>query len=150
MELHRLKFAPGAKAKRKRIGRGEGSGRGGTATKGHKGAQSRSGYKTRPHREGGQTPLQRRLPKVGFKNPNRHSYIVLTLLQLEKLWTKRGEKQKLTRDVLIANRYVRKEERYKVLSSGKLSKPIHVAAHAISKSAQKELEEKGGTITLLS
>ena len=145
MELHTLEPAVGSKKKRKRIGRGQGSGKGGTATKGHKGAQSRSGYKTRPYFEGGQTPLQRRIPKVGFKNPTRKEVKGINLSRLEAFATKVNISE-ITTDVLVAHKMIRAGEAYKILAKGKITKKINVIAPAFSHAAQQAIEACGGTI----
>ncbi len=149
MELHTLKPAKGSIQKRKRIGRGQGSGKGGTATKGHKGAQSRSGYKTKAHFEGGQMPLQRRVPKFGFKNPNRIAYKPINLDTLQKL----SQKTNITtidQATLQAHSIISKQP-YKILSNGKeqLKEKLSVAAHAFSARAKASIEKLGGTITIL-
>lgn len=148
MKLHTLKPAKGAVNKDKRIARGQGSGGGGTATRGHKGAKSRSGYKSKRGFEGGQMPLQMRLPKRGFKNPNRVAYVPLNLNQLQAI----SEKYNVTEinmEVLVQNRIVRKNDLVKVLGGGALDAALTITAHAASKSAKEAIEAKGGSVTIL-
>lgn len=146
MELHSLKPAAGAVKKGKRIGRGQGSGRGGTSTRGHKGQGSRSGSTTKPGFEGGQMPLQRRLPKRGFKNPFRVEYTALNLSKLQEI----AEKHNVTTidlEFLKANNYISKTEKVKVLANGELKSTINVNVNAISATAKTAIEAKGGTVT---
>lgn len=148
MELHNLKPAKGSVKKRKRIGRGQGSGFGGTAGRGHKGAQSRSGYKSKRGFEGGQMPLQRRVPKRGFNSPNGTVYTVINLSQLQKL----SEKNNITDfdiNTLRALKIVSKSEVLKVLGVGSLNTVINVEAHAFSTKAKAEIEAKGGNATVI-
>ena len=148
MQLHTLKHAPGAVKNRKCVGRGEGSGKGGTATRGHKGAQSRSGYKQKRGFEGGQLPLQRRIPKYGFKNPNRLSYKPINLRVLQRL----VEKEKLTSVdavLLVKHGLVGKRDRYKILGHGTLQSKVDVCAHAFSASARAAIEKLGGQATVV-
>lgn len=148
MDLSNLKPAKGSVRKNKRIGRGQGSGRGGTSTRGHKGAQSRSGYSRKLGFEGGQMPLYRRIPKFGFKNPNRVEYRALNIDELEKL----AEKYSLDNidpQVLREHGLVSKNDLIKILGRGELSKKLEVKAHAFSASAVKAIEEKGGTVVKL-
>ncbi|MEM9417127.1 MAG: 50S ribosomal protein L15 [Bacteroidota bacterium] len=143
MQLHTLQPALGATKARKRIGRGPGSGKGGTSTRGHKGAQSRSGYKRKRGFEGGQLPLQRRLPMYGFKNPNRVAYKPINLEQLQQL----ADKAKLAAinvEVLRQHGLISKNDRYKILGQGELKAKLEVAAHAFSASAQAAIEKAGG------
>ncbi|MBL7111625.1 MAG: 50S ribosomal protein L15 [Bacteroidales bacterium] len=145
MELHNLKPAKGAVKKDKRVGRGQGSTRGGTATRGHKGQKSRSGYSKSFGFEGGQMPLQRRIPKHGFKNINRKEYKGINLSTLQEL----SEKKKITRidvDTLINAGLANKKTLIKILGNGKLEAKLEVKAHAFSKSAQKAIEAKQGSI----
>ncbi len=143
MNLNNLKPAEGATHHDKRVGRGQGSGRGGTSTRGHKGAQSRSGYSRKLGFEGGQMPLQRRLPKFGFTNHKRVEYKAINLAVLEDLATKRSINV-ITADVLAQAGVVSKNDRVKVLGNGTLTKSIEVTAHAFSKSAQAAIEAAGG------
>lgn len=143
MKLHTLKPAEGSTKDKKRIGRGQGSGRGGTSTRGHKGAKSRSGYSQKIGFEGGQMPLQRRVPKFGFKNPNRVEYKAINLSDLQTL----AEAQKLTVidfDVLKANGLVGKNDLVKVLANGELKSKVDISAHAFSASAIEAIEKAGG------
>ena len=146
MDLSNLKPAKGSTSSRKRIGRGQGSGKGGTSTRGHKGAQSRSGYSRKAGFEGGQMPLYRRIPKIGFKNINRKEYHGINLDTLQKL---ADEKQisEITVEVLVSNGLAAKNDMVKILGRGELSAALQVTAHAFSASAQKAIEEKGGTAT---
>lgn len=146
MDLSNLKPAAGSTKNRKRIGRGEGSGHGGTSTKGHKGAQSRSGYKRKLGFEGGQMPLYRRVPKFGFKNINRKEYNGINIDALQKL----ADEKKITSfdpQVLIENGLASKRDLIKILGNGDLTATIEVSAHAFSKSAQEAIESKGGKAT---
>ncbi len=148
MNLSNLKPAKGSTKNRKRIGRGTGSGHGGTSTRGHKGAGSRSGTSTKVGFEGGQMPLQRRLPKVGFKNPNRVEYVGLNLDALQKLaesYTLSSIDFQTLRDHGLAS----KNDKVKILGRGELSAKLEVKAHAFSATAQKAIEAAGGTIEKL-
>lgn len=144
MELHNLKPAKGSVKNRKRVGRGEGSGRGGTSTRGHKGAQSRSGYSRKSGFEGGQMPLQRRLPKFGFKNPNRISYKVINLDGLQELAEQKNI-TKIDKQVLVEVGLVSKKDLVKVLGNGVLTAKIEVEVDKFSKSAKEAIEAVGGT-----
>ncbi len=146
MDLSNLKPAEGSVKNKKRIGRGQGSGRGGTATKGHKGAQSRSGYKRKLGFEGGQMPLYRRVPKFGFKNINRKEFRGVNVSSLQKLV---DDKKITTVDlqVLIENGLANKNESVKILGNGELKAKLEVTAHAFSKSAVEAIEAQGGTAT---
>jgi large subunit ribosomal protein L15 len=148
MELHNLTPAKGSIKKKKRIARGQGSGHGGTSTRGHKGAKSRSGYSRKRNFEGGQMPLQMRLPKRGFKNPNRVEYVAVNLSRLQEMHDKHGMKD-VSVDALYQNRFIKKNDRVKVLGNGELSAAINVTVHAISESAKSKIESKGGTVTIL-
>ena len=144
MDLSSLKPADGSVKKRKRIGRGQGSTRGGTSTRGHKGAQSRSGYSRRIGFEGGQMPLQRRVPKFGFKNPFRKEYTALNLDRLEAI----SEKYKTTDinlELLRSKRIIGKNELVKVLGNGEVTKALNVESNAFSASAKEAIEKAGGT-----
>ncbi|MCB0795352.1 MAG: 50S ribosomal protein L15 [Flavobacteriales bacterium] len=143
MDLTNLKPAKGATKKRKRIGRGEGSGRGGTSTKGHKGAQSRSGYSRKRGFEGGQMPLQRRLPKFGFTNPTRVEYKGINLDALQALAESRKLKA-IDPEVLRANGLIGKNDLVKVLGRGELKGALEVKAHGFSKTAKAAIEAQGG------
>lgn len=143
MNLNNLKPAQGSTHSEKRIGRGQGSGHGGTSTRGHKGAQSRSGYSRKLGFEGGQMPLQRRLPKFGFTNLKRVEYKAINLNVLEDLATKRSLKT-ITIDTLVDAGMVSKNDRVKILGNGTLSKAVEVSAHAFSKSAIAAIEAQHG------
>jgi large subunit ribosomal protein L15 len=145
MDLSNLKPAKGSVKKKKRIGRGEGSTRGGTATKGHKGAQSRAGYKRKAGFEGGQMPLARRLPKFGFHSPNRVEYNAVNLDVLQKLFDEKGI-EVFDLQVFVDNGLGSRKELVKVLGRGKLSAKIEVTAHAFSASAEKAIEASGGKV----
>ena len=148
MELHNLTPKKGSVKSKKRIARGQGSGRGGTSTRGHKGAKSRSGYSRKRAFEGGQMPLQMRLPKRGFKNPNRIDYIALNLERLDEITKKFGLKD-VTVDALYEKRIIKKGDKVKVLGNGELNSAVNVTVHAISASAKSAIESKGGSVTLL-
>jgi len=143
MKLHTLKPAEGSVKNRKRIGRGQGSGRGGTSTKGHNGAQSRSGYSRKIGFEGGQMPLQRRVPKFGFTSPNRVEYSAINLDTLQELVEKTKTK-KVDFDFLMANGLATKNDRIKILGRGELKAKLDVVAHKFSESAVKAIETAGG------
>jgi len=146
MDLSNLKPAKGSTKTSKRLGRGQGSGKGGTSTKGNKGAQARSGYSRKPAFEGGQMPLIRRIPKFGFKNFNRVEYSGINVDTLQKL----AEEKNLTAiDVttLIENGLASKNELIKILGRGELKIKLDVTAHAFSASAIKIIEAQGGTAT---
>ena len=148
MNLSNLKPAEGSTKTRKRIGRGPGSGLGGTSTRGHKGAKSRSGYKNKIGFEGGQMPIQRRLPKFGFKNINRVEYKAINLATLQTL----AEAQKLEKidvDTLIAAGFVSSKHLVKILGNGTLSLKLEVSAHAFSKTAEEAIVAAGGTVVKL-
>ena len=149
MDLSNLQPAKGATHSRKRVGRGEGSGHGGTSTRGHNGAQSRSGYSRKIGFEGGQMPLQRRVPKFGFTNPNRVEYKGLNLDTLQSLVEAKKLKTKITFEDLVKNGLVGKKELVKVLGRGELTKKLNITAHAFSKSAVAAIEAQGGTATTL-
>ena len=148
MELSNLTPQKGSiKSKKKRIGRGQGSGKGGTATRGHKGAKSRSGYSRKLGFEGGQMPLQRRIPKFGFKNINRVEYQPVNLDALQSLVdNKKVKKKTIDINTLIENRLVGKNDLVKILRRGDLSAPIKVEAHKFSETAKKAIEKAGGEI----
>ncbi len=148
MKLQSLKPAKGSVKKSKRIARGIGSGKGRTSTRGHKGAKSRSGYKRKRNFEGGQMPLQMRLPKRGFRNINRVAYVPINVDRLNAI----AEKHNLTSidlETLIAHGIVRKTDKVKILGNGELNCKLTVTAHACSASAQKAIEAGGGSITLV-
>ena len=145
MELSNLKPAKGSVKKDRRLGRGQGSGKGGTATRGHKGQKSRSGYSKRIGFEGGQMPLQRRVPKHGFKNINRKEYKAVNLSTLEEL-AEAKKLKKIDVQALIDAGLVSRNDLVKILGNGKLSKKLEVKAHAFSASARKAIEELEGSI----
>lgn len=148
MRLHTLKPAKGSVKTVKRIGRGQGSGRGGTSTKGHKGAQSRAGYSKKMGFEGGQMPLQRRVPKFGFRNRNRIEYKAVNLDDLLVLSDKINSTD-IDISVLNKNGVVGNKDLVKILGRGELTKTINVTAHAFSASAKEAIEKSGGTATKL-
>lgn len=143
MKLHTLKPAEGSTKSRKRVGRGQGTGRGGTSTRGHKGAKSRSGYSQKLGFEGGQMPLQRRIPKFGFKNPNRVEYKAINLDAIQSLADSLKE-QNITVELMVANGLVGKKDLVKVLGRGELTSKVEVTAHAFSASAEASIEKAGG------
>ncbi len=146
MDLSNLKPAEGSTKNRKRIARGQGSGAGGTATRGHKGAKSRSGYSKKKGFEGGQMPLFRRVPKFGFKNINRKEFRGINIDTLQKL----ADENKLTSidvDTLIEHGLASKKDLVKILGRGELTVKLEVKAHAFSASAVKAIESQGGTAT---
>ena len=147
MKLHTLKPAKGSTKTRKRLGRGQGSGRGGTSTKGHKGAKSRSGYKYRPWFEGGQMPLQRRVPKFGFKNRNRVEYKVVNLDTIQAL-TDKYPNQEITHKFLAEHGIISSPSHLvKVLGRGELTAKVEVKLNKFSSSAKAAIEKAGGTAT---
>jgi large subunit ribosomal protein L15 len=148
MELNNLKPAKGSTHSDRRLGRGEGSGRGGTSTRGHKGAQSRSGYSRKLGFEGGQMPLQRRLPKFGFTNIERVEFKPINLSTLEELATKKGVTE-ISVDTLIEAGFISKNDRVKILANGSLTKALTVTAHAFSKSAQAAIENMQGKANVI-
>ena len=149
MELHNLKPAAGSiKRNKKIIGRGQGSGKGGTATRGHKGAKSRSGYKNKRNYEGGQTPLQMRLPKRGFKNRFRTEYVVFNVSRLQKIFEKYNTAE-INPEFLLAKGIINKKDKVKILGNGELDTALTVAAHKFTASAKDKIENKGGSITLV-
>ncbi len=143
MQLSNLKPAKGSTHKDKRIGRGQGSGRGGTSTKGHKGAQSRSGYSHKAGFEGGQMPLQRRLPKFGFTNMSRKEYKAINISTLQDLAEKLNVAE-ISVDMLVQVGLVSKKDLIKILGNGALSIKLDVTAHAFSKSAVAAIEAQQG------
>jgi large subunit ribosomal protein L15 len=148
MNLSNLKPAAGSVKKSKRIGRGQGSGKGGTSTKGHKGAQSRTGYSRKIGFEGGQMPLQRRVPKGGFKNINRVEYTGVNLDVLQKI----SEEKNITRidqDVFVNRNLLGKKELVKVLGRGEVKTALEVHAHAFSATAKEAIEKAGGSVHII-
>ena len=148
MKLNNLKPAEGAVKARKRIGRGTGSGRGGTSTRGHKGAKSRSGYKKKIGFEGGQMPLQRRVPKFGFKNVNRVEYKAINLSTLQAL-AEASSLETINVATLVAAGFVSAKQLVKVLANGTLTAKLTVEAHAFSQKAIEAIEAVGGTVVKL-
>ena len=148
MNLSSLKPAEGSTKSRKRIGRGQGSGKGGTSTRGHKGAKSRSGYSSKAGFEGGQMPLYRRVPKFGFKNINRVEYIGINIDTLNAL-SEKINATTIDLDVLKNNGLLSGSDKVKILGRGELTVKIDVVAHAFSKSAKKAIEDKGGVATTI-
>ena len=148
MSLHNLKPAVGSTFTTKRLGRGEGSGSAGTSGRGHKGAKSRSGYSKKIGFEGGQMPLQRRVPKFGFTNPNRTEYRVINLDIIQKLIDDKKVKE-ITLEFLITNGLASKNDLVKVLGRGKISGSVKVKVNKISSSAKNAIERAGGSIELI-
>lgn len=148
MDLSTLKPAKGSVKKKTRIARGQGSGKGGTSTRGHKGAKSRSGWSRKRNFEGGQMPLQMRLPKRGFKSPNRVEYVPLNLDFLQAYADKYGVTE-ITPEVLKAKGTIKKNDLVKVLGNGELSASLKISAHAASASAVEAVEAKGGSISII-
>ena len=147
MSLNNLKPAKGSnKTSGKRLGRGQGSGEGGTSTRGHNGAQSRSGYSRKIGFEGGQMPLQRRIPKFGFKNINRVEYNTINVDDIQYLVDNKKIKKDLTLDKMIELRMVKKGDLVNILGRGKLDVPVNITAHKFSASAEKIIEKAGGKI----
>jgi large subunit ribosomal protein L15 len=146
MNLGTLTYAPGSRKKRKRVGRGQGSGYGGTSGRGHKGYLSRSGAKRKLGFEGGQTPLQRQLPKRGFTNIFRKEYQIVNLKDFEKI----KRIKNINPDVLYKHRLIRKKNQpVKILGTGEIKRVLDISAHAFSKSAKEKIEAAQGRITVL-
>ena len=148
MKLNNLTPAAGSKGREKRIGRGEGSGHGGTSTRGHKGAQARSGYSRKLGFEGGQMPIQRRLPKFGFTNPTRVEYKAINVATLQTL-AESHNLTVITVDTLREAGFINKNQLVKVLGNGDLTVKLEVSANAFSKSAIAKIEAVGGTATTI-
>lgn len=149
MKLENLRPAAGSVHKVKRIARGQGSGHGGTATRGHKGDKARSGHKNKRGFEGGQTPLQRRLPKRGFKNINRVEYVAFNLDRLQQLSEKLNVTE-LSAELLYQIGQIRRDDLVKVLGAGEVKSALTLSVHACSESAKAAIEAAGGKITLVS
>ena len=150
MKLNSLKPNEGSVTNpKKRLGRGQGSGKGGTATRGHKGAKSRSGYSKKLGFEGGQMPLQRRVPKFGFKNINRLEYQVINLDKLQLLFDEKKINKIVDLNSFIENGFAKKNDLVKILGNGKLTASLKISAHKFSNSAKKSIEKAGGEIKLL-
>jgi large subunit ribosomal protein L15 len=148
MYLHDLKPAKGSTHKEKRLGRGEASGKGGTSTKGNKGGQSRAGYKSKMAHEGGQMPIQRRVPKRGFKNPDRVEYRVFNLGQIEQIVEKYGITE-FSLENLYINSLISRTDLVKVLGNGELKTKLSFKVNAVSAKAKEAIEAAGGTVELL-
>lgn len=148
MKLNTLKPAEGSVKNKKRIGRGQGSGRGGTSTRGHKGAKSRSGYSKKIGFEGGQMPLQRRVPKFGFTSPNRIAYKAINLAAIQRL-VDEAKVKAIDHATLVEHGLAGKKDIVKVLGNGELKAKVDVTAHAFSASASKAIEAAGGKVTKL-
>lgn len=148
MNLSSLKPAAGSTKQRKRVGRGEGSGHGGTSTRGHKGAKSRSGYKRKIGFEGGQMPLQRRVPKFGFRNRNRVEYKGINIDTVQEL-VERKSLDAVTPEVLVANGLAGKRDLIKILGRGEIKAKVTISAHKFSATALEAIEGAGGTATTL-
>ena len=149
MDLSNLTPAKGSIKNRKRIARGEGSKKGGTSTRGHKGAKSRSGYSRKIGFEGGQMPLQRRVPKFGFTNPNRKEFRGINLNTLQNLVDNKKVKDSIDLEVLIINGLAHKNDLVKILGRGELKVKLNVIAHGFSASAKSAIESAGGTATTM-
>jgi len=148
MKLHNLKPAEGSVKREKRLGRGEASGKGGTSTKGNKGGQSRAGYKSKMAHEGGQMPIQRRIPKRGFKNNNRVEYKVFNLGQLDQLVEKYGFTE-ISLENLYINGLINRTDSVKVLGNGELKSKLSFKINAISEKAKAAIEAAGGTVEIV-
>ena len=148
MKLHQLRPAKGATQREKRLGRGEASGHGGTSTKGNKGGQSRAGYKRKMAHEGGQMPIQRRIPKRGFNNPHRIEYKVFNIGQISELAAKYGIKE-FTLENLYINGLVNRTDRVKILGNGELKSKISFKVNAVSEKAKSAIEAAGGTVEII-
>jgi large subunit ribosomal protein L15 len=148
MELNNLKPAKGSTRKEKRIGRGQGSGYGGTSTRGHKGAKSRSGYKSKRSFQGGQMPLQRLVPKFGFKNVNRVEYKAINVSLLQQVAVN-GKLTNIDIQSLLNAGFIGKNDKVKILGKGDLTMKLDVKAHAFSKSAKEKIEKLHGTTEIL-
>ena len=145
MDLGNLKPAEGSRNREgKRLGRGQASGKGGTAARGHKGAKSRSGYSKKIGFEGGQMPLQRRVPKFGFKNINRKEYQAVNLARLQELVDNKSVKDEITFETLVEHRVVRRNDLVKILGNGELKAKLKVSAHKFSATAKEAIEAAGG------
>jgi len=148
MKLHELKPAKGATHREKRLGRGEASGKGGTSTKGNKGGQSRAGYQRKNAHEGGQMPIQRRLPKRGFKNPFRVEYKVFNLGQVDHL-VEKYELKEFSLENLYINGLVSQTDKVKILGNGELKSKVAFKVNAISEKAKQTIEAAGGSVELV-
>ena len=148
MKLHTLRPAEGSTHKEKRLGRGEASGKGGTSTKGNKGSQSRAGYQRKNAHEGGQMPIQRRIPKRGFKNPNRVEYTVFNLGQIDQLAEKYGFTE-FSLENLYINGLINRTDKVKILGNGELKAKLTFKVNAISEKAKSAIEAAGGSVEVI-
>jgi large subunit ribosomal protein L15 len=148
MKLHTLRPAKGATKKEKRIGRGEASGKGGTSTKGNKGQQARTGYQSKLGHEGGQMPIQRRIPKRGFKNHDRTEYKVFNLGQVEELTAKYGITE-FSMEVLFMNGLINRTDKVKILANGEIKTKLNFKVNGASDKAKAAIEAAGGTLEIL-
>lgn len=149
MNLNNIQPAKGSTHNSKRVGRGQGSGKGGTSTKGHKGQKSRSGYSEKIGFEGGQMPLQRRLPKFGFKNVNKKEYKGINLDTIQTLIENKNISGEITKDVLTANGLVSKNDLVKILGRGEIRTAISISADKFTKSAEELISKVGGKAIIL-
>lgn len=149
MNLHTLKPAQGSTHNSKRLGRGQGSGKGGTSTKGHKGDKSRSGHKDKVGFEGGQMPLQRRIPKFGFKNINRKEYVGINLDSIQGLIDSNKISTEITKETLIQNGLISKNDLVKILGRGELKSTVNITVDKYTKSAKVAIEKAGGKANIL-
>jgi large subunit ribosomal protein L15 len=149
MNLHTLKPAQGSTHNSKRLGRGQGSGKGGTSTKGHKGDKSRSGHKDKIGFEGGQMPLQRRIPKYGFKNINRKEYVGINLDTIQGLIDSDKISTEITKETLVLNGLISKNDLVKILGRGELKSTINITVDKYTKSAKEAIEKAGGKANIL-
>lgn len=149
MNLHTLKPAQGSTHNSKRLGRGQGSGKGGTSTKGHKGDKSRSGHKDKVGFEGGQMPLQRRIPKFGFKNINRKEYVGINLDTIQGLIDSNKISTEITKETLIQNGLISKNDLVKILGRGELNSTVNITVDKYTKSAKEAIEKAGGKANIL-
>lgn len=149
MNLHTLKPAQGSTHNSKRLGRGQGSGKGGTSTKGHKGDKSRSGHKDKVGFEGGQMPLQRRIPKFGFKNINRKEYVGINLDTIQGLIDSNKIPTEITKETLIQNGLISKNDLVKILGRGELKSTVTITVDKYTKSAKEAIEKAGGKANIL-
>jgi large subunit ribosomal protein L15 len=148
MKLHNLKPAEGSVKKEKRLGRGEASGKGGTSTKGNKGGQSRAGYQRKNAHEGGQMPIQRRVPKRGFKNISRVEYKVFNLAQIDQLVEKYDIKE-FSLENLYINGLISRTDKVKILANGEMKSKLHFKVNAISEKAKSAIESLGGSVEVV-
>lgn len=149
MQLNTLRPAKGSVKTSKRIGRGQGSGKGGTATRGHKGQKSRSGYSRKIGFEGGQMPLQRRVPKFGFTNINRKEYLGINLDKLQEFVDNGKLKDVVTMETLVEARLARKNDLVKILGRGELKAKLNITVHKFTATAKAAIEKAGGTAVTL-